>query len=214
MGAAIASHFSALGAQLAALSDPLLNGTWVFDRPPDELLLRALAQRQLAELSQLLPVAGRLASANIAHVLELDVDVLFPAATEDVITSANADRVRARYVVEGANNPTTDEAHRVLFERGVHLVPDVIANAGGIIAAFVEMTTPSTAQIVAARSKVEQAKQMAATRIADNTERLIRMVRRLDIRPDEAGDYMALHALRFGVSDETPSTGADLHDRT
>ncbi len=73
-----------------------------------------------------------------AELLELGVDVLIPAAIENQITSANADRIRARMVVEGANGPTTLEAHRRLVERGVVVVPDILANAGGVVVSYFE----------------------------------------------------------------------------
>jgi glutamate dehydrogenase (NAD(P)+) len=72
------------------------------------------------------------------ELLELPVDILVPAAKEMQITEANADRVRARLIVEGANGPTTPEADRMLHERGVLVVPDVLANAGGVIVSYFE----------------------------------------------------------------------------
>lgn len=73
-----------------------------------------------------------------AELLELDVDVLIPAAIENQITAANADRIQARMVVEGANGPTTLAAHRRLVERGVVVVPDILANAGGVVVSYFE----------------------------------------------------------------------------
>ncbi|MFB9894619.1 Glu/Leu/Phe/Val family dehydrogenase [Planobispora takensis] len=73
-----------------------------------------------------------------AELLELDVDVLVPAALEGVITEENAPRIRARLVVEGANGPTTPEADRVLADAGVTVVPDILANAGGVIVSYLE----------------------------------------------------------------------------
>lgn len=73
-----------------------------------------------------------------ADLLELDVDLLVPAAVESVITAENAPRVRARVVVEGANGPTTTEADRILAERGVLVVPDILANAGGVVVSYFE----------------------------------------------------------------------------
>ncbi|WP_182111797.1 MULTISPECIES: Glu/Leu/Phe/Val dehydrogenase [unclassified Actinotalea] len=73
-----------------------------------------------------------------AHLLTLDVDVLVPAAVEGVITEANADQVKARWVVEGANGPTTAGADRILTERGVVVVPDILANAGGVVVSYFE----------------------------------------------------------------------------
>lgn len=71
-------------------------------------------------------------------LLELEVELLVPAAVESVITRANADRVRARLVVEGANGPTTADADLVLRERDVIVVPDILANAGGVIVSYFE----------------------------------------------------------------------------
>lgn len=72
------------------------------------------------------------------ELLELDVDVLIPAALEDVITKDNAERVRARVVVELANGPTSIAADRILEEREVTVVPDILANAGGVTVSYYE----------------------------------------------------------------------------
>ena len=66
-------------------------------------------------------------------LLELDCDVLVPAAREEQITEANAAALQCALVVEGANGPTTPAADRILEDRGIHVVPDVLANAGGVI---------------------------------------------------------------------------------
>ncbi len=73
-----------------------------------------------------------------AELLALDVDLLLPCAKEDVLTGQNAAHVRAAAVVEGANGPTTPEGEAVLAELGIPVVPDVLANAGGVIASYVE----------------------------------------------------------------------------
>jgi glutamate dehydrogenase (NADP+) len=72
------------------------------------------------------------------ELLELDVDVLVPAALEDVITERNAANVRARVVLELANGPTTAEADRILEDKGVTVVPDILANAGGVTVSYYE----------------------------------------------------------------------------
>lgn len=73
-----------------------------------------------------------------AELLELDVDVLVPAALEGQLTEANADKVRAGIIVEGANGPTSFEGDQILRERGIHMVPDILANAGGVIVSYFE----------------------------------------------------------------------------
>jgi glutamate dehydrogenase (NAD(P)+) len=71
-------------------------------------------------------------------LFRLDVDVLVPAALENQITMRNAGDVRARLIVEAANGPTTPDAHRLLHERGVFIVPDILANAGGVTVSYFE----------------------------------------------------------------------------
>jgi glutamate dehydrogenase (NAD(P)+) len=68
----------------------------------------------------------------------LDVDVLIPAALENQITMDNAPRIKARIVVEGANGPTTPDAHNHLHERGIFVVPDILANSGGVTVSYFE----------------------------------------------------------------------------
>lgn len=73
-------------------------------------------------------------------LLELDVDVLIPAALGEVIHHGNADRIRAGTVVEAANHPVTPAADAMLSERGVNVIPDVLANAGGVTVSYFEWT--------------------------------------------------------------------------
>ena len=72
------------------------------------------------------------------ELLELDVDVLVPAAVENAITRKNASRVKARVICEGANGPTTPGADRILEEQGVFVIPDILANAGGVTVSYFE----------------------------------------------------------------------------
>lgn len=71
-------------------------------------------------------------------LLELDCSILIPAAIGNQITEINADRIRAEIVAEGANGPTTPEADRILHERGIHHIPDILANAGGVTVSYFE----------------------------------------------------------------------------
>ena len=72
------------------------------------------------------------------ELLELDCDILIPAALENVITSDNADRIKAKIILEGANGPTTPEADEVLKSRNILVIPDILANAGGVTVSFFE----------------------------------------------------------------------------
>ena len=71
-------------------------------------------------------------------LLEYDCDILIPAALEKVITAENAPRIRAVLIAEAANGPTMPEADRILFERGVMVLPDILANAGGVTVSYFE----------------------------------------------------------------------------
>ncbi len=85
-------------------------------------------------------VSGFAGTEDISNeeILELDVDILVPAALENVITAENAGNIKAKAIVELANGPTTPEADEILKERGVIVVPDVLANAGGVTVSYFE----------------------------------------------------------------------------
>ena len=72
------------------------------------------------------------------ELLELECDVLVPAATENQITSQNADRIKCKVLAEGANGPTTAAADEILHEKGIFVIPDILANAGGVTVSYFE----------------------------------------------------------------------------
>jgi glutamate dehydrogenase (NAD(P)+) len=103
---------------------------------PKGLDCRAL----LAHVAQHKSVAGFSGGDALRpdEIFGLDVDILIPAALENQITAENAGRIKAKLVVEGANGPTTPEAHKALHQRGVFVVPDILANAGGVTTSYFE----------------------------------------------------------------------------
>jgi glutamate dehydrogenase (NAD(P)+) len=131
VGSVAASTLESMGCKVVAVSD--IHGG-VYRR--DGLDVRAL----LEHVRRYHSVVGFRDAEPIsnAELLELDVDFLIPAATENQITRANADRIRARFILEGANGPTTLEADAVLERRGIVVVPDILANAGGVTVSYFE----------------------------------------------------------------------------
>lgn len=131
VGAAAARLLSEAGVRVVAVSDE-----YGAIHRPDGLDVPALAMHAAATGS----VRGFDGADGIsgAELLELDVDVLAPCAIESVLTAQNAHRVRARLVVEGANGPTTPAADGILRDRGIWVVPDILANAGGVIVSYFE----------------------------------------------------------------------------
>ncbi|MCI4345628.1 MAG: Glu/Leu/Phe/Val dehydrogenase [Thermoplasmata archaeon] len=90
-----------------------------------------------AKTGSVVGFAGTKAITN-EELLELEVDILIPAALENQITPRNADRIKAKIVAEAANGPTTPDADKVLYEKGITVLPDVLANAGGVTVSYFE----------------------------------------------------------------------------
>jgi glutamate dehydrogenase (NAD(P)+) len=133
VGSFAALALSRAGAKVVAISD--ISGGYAdpmgFDVAKAMAHLKGNPQRTLEGLDG----AARITNAEL---LAMDVDVLIPAALEAQITAENAGEVRAKIVVEGANGPVTAEADRMLADRGVTIVPDILANAGGVVVSYFE----------------------------------------------------------------------------
>jgi len=97
-------------------------------------------ERVLAWKKEHRTVVGFPGSATITNpeLLELECDVLIPAAYENQITDRNADRIKAKIVAEAANGPTTPEADVILTRKGIFIIPDILANAGGVTVSYFE----------------------------------------------------------------------------
>jgi len=131
VGRSAARHMSEAGLKVVAVSDSR-GGTY----NPKGLDLDALEEhRQVRGM-----IGGFKGGEDVsnAQLLELPVTVLVPAAVENQITARNADRIRARLITEGANVPVTPEADRILDERDIFLIPDILANSGGVIVSYFE----------------------------------------------------------------------------
>jgi glutamate dehydrogenase (NAD(P)+) len=131
VGSVSAQLLAAMGAKIVAVTD------WkggVYDE-------RGLDVGAMIEyVRQYKTIDGYPAPRSLTNeaLIGLDVDLLVPAALENQITARNARDVRARIIIEGANGPTTPEADKLLHERGVFIVPDILANSGGVTASYFE----------------------------------------------------------------------------
>ena len=135
VGMFAATILNLMGAKIVAVSD--ISGG-LFN--PQGLDITAINQHVAAHPKQLLEgyAAPGVEKINNAELLLSDVDVLIPAALEHQIHAGNASRVRAKMIVEGANGPVTPEADEILNDRHITLVPDILANAGGVTVSYFE----------------------------------------------------------------------------
>ena len=118
----------AMGMKVVAVSD--VNGAVTGFKNVAELWSHFQAHKNLDA-----PGTDRISNAELLH---LDVDVLIPAALADAITAQTASGIKAKIVVEGANAPTTPEGDAILNDKGVLVVPDILANSGGVIVSYFE----------------------------------------------------------------------------
>jgi len=132
VGSVAARELSRLGCRVVAISD--VTGGYV---NPKGIDVQAAIDYRDQHDGLLADFTGGDRISN-EEVLELECDVLVPAALEDVITSKNADRIRAKIIVEGANGPTTAKADPILESKGILVVPDILANAGGVTVSYFE----------------------------------------------------------------------------
>ncbi len=131
VGSAAAALMHAEGCKIVGVSD-VFGGIY----NPAGLDMPAL-QRHVAETKSVVGFPGAEAVTN-QELLELPCTYLVPAALEGQITDANADRIKARVIVEGANGPTTPDADAILEKKGVTVLPDILANAGGVVVSYFE----------------------------------------------------------------------------
>jgi glutamate dehydrogenase (NAD(P)+) len=131
VGSYLAKFVAEDGARVIAVSDS--NGGVYNSNGID--MANAIAHKQ--ETGQLEGLRDTESITN-EELLLLDCDVLAPCALEQVITAENADKIKAKLICEGANGPTTPAADEILDERGVLVLPDVLANAGGVVVSYFE----------------------------------------------------------------------------
>ncbi|MBI4081870.1 MAG: Glu/Leu/Phe/Val dehydrogenase [Candidatus Lambdaproteobacteria bacterium] len=178
VGSAVARYFQRDGARLVAVADVFGDVYAPEGLDVAELLELFRRKRPMIEArcGRRLPRGG---------VLEVPCDVLVPAARPDAIHEGNVGALKARLIVQGANIPATAAAEGLLHRRGIVNVPDIIANAGGVIGVACE----------AAHRTTEEMFQAVESTIARRTDELLERVAREQVTPREAATRMALERL-------------------
>jgi glutamate dehydrogenase (NADP+) len=142
------------------------------------------------------------------QLLELEVDILVPAAMEDVITADNADRVKASIVLEVANGPTAIEADEALAERGVTVIPDILANAGGVTVSYFEWAQNRAG----VRWTAEDVGERLRERMVGESERIWALAKDRDVTLRTAAYAQGLERISAAV-DATGTAEAFRRDR-
>ena len=189
MGAGVVRYFGGeYGGKLCTVSDKLLGGSYRLNADiSDELraeIVDSIGRMDREQTTKLVKQNGEHIGTPGAVLYE-SVDVLFPCAVHDVIHPGNDGDVAASMVAEGANGPCKAVSRDALQERGVVVLPDFLVNAGGIIAAHVEMTSD-------ADDKPQEAMNQTVSTIDRNVRRTVALARGLEVSPYQAASYLAL----------------------
>jgi len=130
------------------------------------------------------------AGKNITNksLLELDVDVLVPAAIENVITEENARRIKAKYIIAMANGPITEDAQKILQKKGKIIIPDILANSGGVVASYFEWLQAKQGELW---TKEKTFNQLTAI-LSSAFDEVYLYSRSLKIPFDDTGFYLAI----------------------
>jgi glutamate dehydrogenase (NAD(P)+) len=185
-GRAAAQFFHEAGATIVALADS--SGGLYQSKGIDP----GRAGRHKDETGSVVGLNGS-EPTTAAGILEVPCDILVPAAMENQITAANAAAIQARLVVEAANGPVTTQADAILAERGIKVLPDVLANAGGVVVSYFEwaqnienQTWEESAVVRGLRDKMHRATELVVSRRAAMMDSLDDYRRRwAAVRPDD-----------------------------
>jgi glutamate dehydrogenase (NAD(P)+) len=190
VGTAAAQRFAELGATVVAVSTA--HGAL---HDPSGLDIDALLTARQEHGDHFVTRLGRGTTLGSGAELTVDCDVLVPAALQDVIDRTTAHEIKAKLVVEGANLPTSPEAQSILAQRGITVVPDFVANAGGVVAASFAMDArhsgfrPDTTAIF----------ETISTRLRANTVTVLDEAERRDVTPHAAGRALAEQRVRTAM---------------
>jgi len=133
VGGIAAQYFDKAGAKVIAISD---SKGGIYN--PKGLDVAKVLECKTKYYCLLSPESKEVDQITNEELLELDCDILVPAALENQITKKNAPKIKAKIMAEGANGPTTTQADEILYDRGIFIVPDILANAGGVTVSYFE----------------------------------------------------------------------------
>lgn len=184
VGAIAAQEFFRHGAKIIAVSDSQGGVYRKEGLEPDDLLAFKNKNGTVVGLPDTMTITNE-------EILELDCDILIPAALSHQIHAGNAEKIKAKLVVEAANDPTTPKADEILNERGIYLLPDILANAGGVTVSYFEWV------------------QNQANQQWDIDEVNARLVKRMNKAVDVVFDRWQ----RFVVGEETPTEDETIKDQ-
>ncbi|HHT9121118.1 MAG TPA: Glu/Leu/Phe/Val family dehydrogenase [Candidatus Hypogeohydataceae bacterium YC41] len=179
VGSFVARHISVLGARVVAVSDR--KGT-VYNEAGLEI--ETLIKRKEATGSVTNYKPGTVLPTK--ELFELKVDILIPAALSDVITSENVNKIKARLIVEGSNIPMTPNMEEILHKKGILVVPDLVANAGGVISSYAEYRGYNPKKMF----------EMVERKIKNNTRTVLEHARSKGIKPRDAAMEIAVERVR------------------
>ena len=190
VGSVTAKILAEAGCTIVAVSD--VSGGYVAPRGID---VPAATQHARRHPQRLLEGLAGLSKISNAELLAMEVDVLVPAALEGQITSENVHEVRAKIIVEGANGPITADADRKLADRGVTIMPDILANAGGVVVSYFEWVQ-SRAQFYWELDEVEKRLEIYMRRASDL---VLAKTKAYDCTPREAAFIVAVERVASAI---------------
>lgn len=191
VGTFAANHLSELGARVVAVSDR--KGT-IYNEKGLEVESLIKLKEETGSVINYRP--GKVLTT--VELFELEVDVLIPAALSDVITPLNVDKVRARVVVEGSNIPMSPDMEEVLHKKGILVVPDFVANAGGVISSYAEYMGYSSKDMF----------DMVKRKVKKNTRTVLEYGRDNGMKPRDAAMEIAVERVREAMAHRLEAGGA------
>ena len=190
VGSVAAKALAQAGCKIVAVSD--VSGGYASPQGIDILAATEHVKRNPKRVLDGLPGLSRVTNAEL---LAMDVDVLVPAALEGQITSANVHEIRAKIIVEGANGPITADADRALADRGVTIMPDILANAGGVVVSYFEWVQ-NRAQFYWELDEVEKRLELYMRRASDL---VLAKTKTYDCTPREAAFIVAVERVASAI---------------